>query len=84
MSTGSRLGPWDWIGCFPTADLAVPGNFKLIAVPLYDLFENAKRYGQQLSKIPECISRFNFDLIEPEGDLEAPKGDDSHMETVSE
>ncbi|KXS17206.1 cleavage and polyadenylation specific factor 5 [Gonapodya prolifera JEL478] len=40
--------------------LAVPRNMKLLAVPLFELYDNAARYGQQLSALPHLLSRFNF------------------------
>ncbi|CAJ0830217.1 12816_t:CDS:2 [Entrophospora sp. SA101] len=40
--------------------LSVPRNMKLLAVPLFELYDNAQRYGPQLSAIPHLLSRFNF------------------------
>ncbi|CAG8459130.1 6876_t:CDS:2 [Funneliformis geosporum] len=40
--------------------LSVPKNMKLLAVPLFELYDNAQRYGPQLSAIPHLLSRFNF------------------------
>ena len=39
---------------------AVPKNFKLIAVPLYDLYSNARRFGPIIASIPQALSRYNF------------------------
>ena len=39
---------------------AVPGNLKLLAVPLFDLFDNAARYGPLISSIPHLASRLEF------------------------
>jgi cleavage and polyadenylation specificity factor subunit 5 len=39
---------------------AVPKNQKLMAVPLFELFENEARYGPVISSIPHVLSRFNF------------------------
>ncbi|KAG6833352.1 hypothetical protein H0H87_008528 [Tephrocybe sp. NHM501043] len=38
--------------------LAVPKNMKLLAIPLFELYDNAARYGPQLSAIPHLLSRF--------------------------
>ncbi|GAA5964325.1 hypothetical protein JCM21900_001844 [Sporobolomyces salmonicolor] len=40
--------------------LTVPKNMKLIALPLFELYDNAVRYGPQLAAIPQLLSRFNF------------------------
>jgi len=37
--------------------LAVPKNMKLLAIPLFELYDNAARYGPQLSAIPHLLSR---------------------------
>ena len=44
--------------------LSVPKNMKLLAVPLFELFDNAQRYGQQLSAIPHYLSRYNFEFVD--------------------
>ena len=38
----------------------IPKNMKLMAVPLWELYENAGRYGALISSIPHLVSRFNF------------------------
>ncbi|KAJ3546354.1 hypothetical protein NMY22_g2092 [Coprinellus aureogranulatus] len=38
--------------------LAVPKNMKLLAIPLFELYDNAARYGPQLSAIPHLLSRY--------------------------
>ncbi|PWN45186.1 cleavage and polyadenylation specificity factor, 25 kDa subunit [Ceraceosorus guamensis] len=40
--------------------LSVPKNMKLLAVPLFELYDNSQRYGPQLSAIPHLLSRYNF------------------------
>ncbi|CED83026.1 cleavage and polyadenylation specific factor 5 [Phaffia rhodozyma] len=40
--------------------LSVPKNMKLLAVPLFELYDNSARYGPQLSAIPHLLSRYNF------------------------
>eukprot|EP01098_Paradermamoeba_levis_P013552 TRINITY_DN6209_c0_g1_i2.p1 TRINITY_DN6209_c0_g1~~TRINITY_DN6209_c0_g1_i2.p1 ORF type:complete len:230 (+),score=55.05 TRINITY_DN6209_c0_g1_i2:887-1576(+) len=39
---------------------AVPKNLKLLAVPLFELYDNAGRYGPVLSSLPQTLSRFSF------------------------
>ncbi|KVI10125.1 Cleavage/polyadenylation specificity factor subunit 5 [Cynara cardunculus var. scolymus] len=40
---------------------AVPKNLKLLAVPLFELYDN--RYGPVISTIPQQLSRFQFNMI---------------------
>ncbi|KAH6569762.1 hypothetical protein BASA50_009756 [Batrachochytrium salamandrivorans] len=40
--------------------LSVPKNMKLLAVPLFELYDNAARYGPHLTTLPHLLSRFNF------------------------
>uniref|UniRef100_A0A7S0N1Q4 Pre-mRNA cleavage factor Im 25 kDa subunit n=1 Tax=Pyramimonas obovata TaxID=1411642 RepID=A0A7S0N1Q4_9CHLO len=42
--------------------LAVPKNFKLLAVPLFELYEKAQRYGPSIAAIPQLLSRFNISM----------------------
>ncbi|EPQ30791.1 uncharacterized protein PFL1_01692 [Pseudozyma flocculosa PF-1] len=44
----------------PGKVLAVPQNMKLLAVPLYELYDNSARYGSQLAALPHLLSRYNF------------------------
>jgi len=39
---------------------AVPKNFKLVAAPLFELFDNATGYGPLIASLPQILSRFNF------------------------
>ncbi|KAL1816429.1 hypothetical protein DCAR_0520823 [Daucus carota subsp. sativus] len=39
---------------------AVPHNLKLLAVPLFELYDNIQRYGSVISTIPMQVSRFQF------------------------
>jgi cleavage and polyadenylation specificity factor subunit 5 len=39
---------------------AVPKNMKLLAVPLFELYDNKERYGPIISCIPQMLSRFDF------------------------
>lgn len=42
---------------------AVPKNLKLLAVPLFELYDNVQRYGPVISAIPLQLSRFNLNLV---------------------
>jgi len=39
---------------------AVPRNYKLVAAPLFELFDNSTGYGPVISSLPQLLSRFNF------------------------
>lgn len=43
-----------------TEVLSVPKNMKLLAVPLFEVYDNSNRYGAQLSAIPHLLSRYEF------------------------
>jgi cleavage and polyadenylation specificity factor subunit 5 len=49
----------------------VPKNMKLLAVPLFELYDNTARYGPQLSAIPHLLSRYNFEFVDENGDVVA-------------
>lgn len=51
--------------------LSVPKNMKLLAVPLFELYDNTVRYGPQLSAIPHLLSRYNFEFIDENGHVAA-------------
>jgi cleavage and polyadenylation specificity factor subunit 5 len=40
---------------------------KLLAVPLFELYDNTARYGPQLSAIPHYLSRYRFEYVDEEG-----------------
>ncbi|GJN91611.1 hypothetical protein Rhopal_004634-T1 [Rhodotorula paludigena] len=40
--------------------LTVPKNMKLVALPLFELYDNAVRYGPQLASLPALLSRIHF------------------------
>jgi cleavage and polyadenylation specificity factor subunit 5 len=44
---------------------------KLLAVPLFELYDNTARYGPQLSAIPHLLSRYNFEFVDENGDVVA-------------
>lgn len=39
---------------------AVPRNYKLVAAPLFELFDNAQGYGPIISSLPQALGRFSF------------------------
>lgn len=51
--------------------LSVPKNMKLLAVPLFELYDNTARYGPQLSAIPHLLSRYNFEFVDESGKVVA-------------
>ena len=42
------------------AYFAVPRNYKLVAAPLFELYDNAQGYGPIISSLPQSLARFNF------------------------
>ena len=44
---------------------------KLLAVPLFELYDNTARYGPQLSAIPHLLSRYNFEYMDEDGNVVA-------------
>lgn len=51
--------------------LSVPQNMKLLAVPLFELYDNTQRYGPQLSAIPHYLSRYRWEFVDEKGDVVA-------------
>ena len=62
ISSGMSLFQHSW---------SVPKNMKLLAVPLFELYDNTARYGPQLSAIPHLLSRYNFEFIDENGQVAA-------------
>lgn len=60
-----------WLVSAPTEVLSVPKNMKLLAVPLFELYDNTQRYGPQLSAIPHLLSRYNFEFVNENGEVVA-------------
>ncbi|KAF1991228.1 cleavage and polyadenylation specificity factor, 25 kDa subunit [Aulographum hederae CBS 113979] len=50
-----------------TKVLSVPKNMKLLAVPVFELYDNTQRYGPQLAAIPQYLSKYNFEYLDEEG-----------------
>lgn len=40
-----------------TALFAVPKNYKLVAAPLFELYDNAQGYGPIISSLPQALCR---------------------------
>eukprot|EP00054_Salpingoeca_dolichothecata_P027878 m.207225 g.207225 ORF g.207225 m.207225 type:complete len:188 (+) comp26072_c0_seq31:360-923(+) len=38
----------------------VPKNYRLVPVPMFELYDNKESYGQILSTVPQMLSRFEF------------------------
>ena len=43
-----------------TCQLSIPKNYKLLAIPLFELYDNDTRYGQLLASIPQQLGRIQF------------------------
>lgn len=42
------------------ATFAVPRNYRLVAAPLFELFDNQQNYGSVIASLPQALSRFSF------------------------
>merc|ERR1719486_1319417 len=42
------------------AYFAVPRNYKLVAAPLFEFYDNSQGYGPIISSLPQALARFNF------------------------
>ena len=42
------------------AMFAVPRNYKLVAAPLFELYDNSTGYGPVISTLPQSLSRFSY------------------------
>lgn len=50
-------------------ELSVPCNMKLLAVPLFELYDNSTRYGSQLAAIPLYLSRYRFEFVDQDDNV---------------
>lgn len=41
--------------------LFVPSNVKVVAIPLFELYDNSVKYGPQLASIPNVLSQYTFE-----------------------
>eukprot|EP00123_Amoebidium_parasiticum_P015333 comp22907_c0_seq1/m.36236 comp22907_c0_seq1/g.36236 ORF comp22907_c0_seq1/g.36236 comp22907_c0_seq1/m.36236 type:complete len:204 (-) comp22907_c0_seq1:263-874(-) len=49
--------------------LAVPKNYKLVAAPLFELYDNTQGYGPIISSLAPVLSRYNFICNTSYGDV---------------
>ncbi|KAK5456023.1 hypothetical protein LTS15_005342 [Exophiala xenobiotica] len=63
----------------PNKVLSVPKNMKLLAVPLFELYDNTARYGPQLSAIPHYLSKYRFEFVDEDGNLSSVMPGDGEM-----
>lgn len=42
---------------------SVPRNYKLVAAPLFELYDNSAGYGPVIASLPQVLSHFNFIYI---------------------
>ncbi|KAL9642193.1 hypothetical protein ABK040_007195 [Willaertia magna] len=47
----------------PNSVIAHPKNYEFIPVPLFDLYENSKKFGPIISSLPQVISKFKFNYV---------------------
>lgn len=52
----------------------VPQNQKLLAVPLFEIYDHMSRYGPLISAVPQLLSRYALRLIRPDGGVAAAPG----------
>lgn len=67
----------------PRCPLQIPKNMRLVAVPLFEVYDNPQRYGPIIASIPQLLSRFQFILAGAGGPkagpgLALPTGTSSH------
>lgn len=43
-----------------TARFVVPKNYRLVAAPIFELFDNTQGYGHIIASIPQMLCRYNF------------------------
>jgi len=51
--------------------IAVPKNLKFLAVPFYELYENAQAFGPQLAALPHYLARYRFEYVDDNGNVVA-------------
>ena len=56
---------------------------KLLAVPLFELYDSTARYGPQPSAIPHLLSQYNFEFVDEDGNVVAQTpGSDAGLQSV--
>lgn len=58
-SSNTFLCSFHWVGFYFSvpALFAVPRNYKLVAAPLFELYDNSAGYGPIISSLPQALSR---------------------------
>jgi len=51
--------------------IAVPKNLKFLAIPFYELYENAQAFGPQLAALPHYLARYRFEYVNENGEVVA-------------
>lgn len=54
------------------AFLQIPTNLQLVAVPLYELYDNAANFGPVVAAVPQMIARFRLNITGPSASLIQP------------
>lgn len=64
---------------------AIPKNLKLLAVPLFELYDSVARYGPVISAVPQMLSRFRLNMIaQPVPPVAPPMGNAHEDDLVVE
>ena len=51
------------IEMLPNMNFVVPKNYKLVAAPFFELYNNSDNYGNVISSIPNLISRYDYHFM---------------------
>jgi hypothetical protein len=62
------------------AQFAVPSNLKLIAVPLFEVYDHPARYGPPIATLPVALSRFALHSVPPSIAEELPQEQQQQQE----
>lgn len=52
--------------------MQIPTNLQLVAVPLYELYDNAANFGPVVAAVPQMIARFRLNISGPAASLSQP------------
>lgn len=58
----------------PLPPVQVPKNQKLLAVPLFEVYDHVQRYGTVIAAIPQLLSRYSVRMLQLDGRLLAEAG----------
>ncbi|KAJ6221304.1 hypothetical protein RDWZM_007116 [Blomia tropicalis] len=59
------------------AYFAVPKNYKLVAAPLFELYDNSQGYGPIISSLPQALSRYHLSNYKFDTKAPVPRKDPS-------